>query len=199
MTIYQEKTLPDVNNSAPELTKKILTKKVLSANFEQEESINNSIKVISSQFLSLNTSGFNGKQRQDLIEDPMLQDEFLDMILEKIEELKEIESSIFEKALKIVMCRFLKESQFELYSFAQLLFYEVVYQTLITDLHDNLKDIFEELEYNLIEKMVRQATNQIMNESVFRKVNLFIEKKISLNDVLSEIATQTSEAKFGEF
>ncbi|MEK4069021.1 hypothetical protein [Peribacillus sp. FSL R5-0717] len=197
--LLKDKPLSNLNDTAPELTKKILSKKILNENFDQEDIIDNSIKIITNQFLSLSSSGFKGKTKKELINDPITQQEFLEMILDLIENSIVIESKILEKALKIVMCKFLEVDEFDVYSFAQILFYEIVFQILLGELNDNIKDIFEEIEYDLIQNMVRNATNQVMNVAVYEKVNLFIERKISLNEVLDEIAKQTSNASFGEF
>ncbi|ARK31366.1 hypothetical protein [Halalkalibacter krulwichiae] len=197
--LLKEKPLSNINDTAPELTKKILTKKVLNESFDQEDTIDNSIRIITSQFISLKSNGFKGKTKQELVTDPVSQQEFLEMILDLIESSSIISSKILEKALKIVMGKFLEVDDFDAYSFAQVLFYEVVYQVLLGELNDNIKDIYEELDYNLIQNMVKNVTNQIMNTSVYSKVNSFIDRKISLNEILDEIATQTSQASFGEF
>lgn len=197
--LLKEKPLSNINDTAPELTKKILTKKVLNESFDQEDTIDNSIRIITSQFISLKSNGFKGKTKQELVTDPVPQQEFLEMILDLIESSSIISSKILEKALKIVMGKFLEIDDFDAYSFAQVLFYEVVYQILLSELNDNIKDIYEELDYSLIQNMVKNVTNQIMNTSVYSKVNSFIDREISLNEILDEIATQTSQASFGEF
>ncbi|PEM44312.1 hypothetical protein [Bacillus toyonensis] len=197
--LLKRETLENINNSAPKLTKKILTEKVLKDTFDQEKTIDISLKIITNQFISLNSRGFNGKEKKELVMDSISQQEFLEMILEQIESSTTIQSKILEKALKIVMCKFLELEHFDTYTFAQTLFYEIIYQILLKELHDNIKDIYEEIEYNLIQKMVTNVANKIMNSVVYAKVNLFIDRKISLNDVLEEISKQTSTASFGEF
>jgi predicted hydrolase (HD superfamily) len=191
--------LSNINETAPGVTKKILTNKVLSENFDQEETINNSIRIITNQFNSLESNGFKGKTRKELVTDPISQQEFLELILEQIESDTLIQSKILEKALKIVMCKLLEIDEYDVYSFAQILFYEIVYQILLGELNDNIKDIYEEIEYELIQNMVRNVSNEIMNDTVYTKVNLFIDRKISLSQVLGEIANQTSRASFGDF
>ncbi|MGG4342379.1 hypothetical protein [Paenibacillus lautus] len=197
--LLKEKSLSSINESAPGLTKKILTKSNLGDNFDESETIGNSIRIISSQFVSLSHNGFKGKTKKELITDPISQQEFIEMILEMIETTTIIESKILEKSLKIVMCEFLEHDEFDVYEFAQLLFYQIIYQVLLGDLNDNIKDIHEELDYELIQNMVKNAANQIMNDKVYTKVNLFIDRKVLLVDVLDEIIVQTSNASFGEF
>lgn len=70
---------------------------------------------------------------------------------------------------------------------------------MLGELNDNLKDIYEEIEYDLIQGMVKNVANQIMNNTVYTKVNLFIDRKVSLSEIIDEIAIQTSQASFGEF
>jgi hypothetical protein len=197
--ILKGQPLSNINETAPELTKKILTKKTLNENFDQEETINHSIRIITSQFISLKSNGYKGKTKKELAIDPISQQEFLEMILELIEDSSIIESKILEKALKIVMGKFLELEEFDTYSFAQVLFYEIVYQILLGELNDNFKDIFEEIDYGLIQNMIKNVADQIMNDTVYSKVNAFIDRKVSLNEVLDEIAIQTSHASFGEF
>jgi hypothetical protein len=197
--ILKAKPLSNLNETAPELTKKILTKKTLTKEFDQEQTIDHSIKIITKQFISLKSNGFKGKSKKELVNDPITQQEFLEMILDEIENATVIESKILEKSLKVVMCKFLEIEEFDAYSFAQVLFYEIVYQILIGELNDNIKDVYEDIDYDLIQEMVRNVADQIMNDTVYGKVNLFIDRKISLNEVLDEIATQTSKASFGEF
>jgi hypothetical protein len=197
--LLKDQPLSNINDSAPELTKKILTKKVLNESFGQEEIFDNSIRIITSQFISLKSNGFKGKTKKELVSDPITQQEFLEMILDLIESSSDIESKILEKALKIVMGKFLEIDDFDAYSFAQVLFYEIIYQILLGELNDNIKDIYEDIEYEMIQKMVGNVANQIMNKSVYSKVNLFVDRKIPLIEILDEIASQTSEANFGEF
>ncbi|PFD96426.1 hypothetical protein COE15_07645 [Bacillus cereus] len=197
--LLKEQPLSNINETAPELTKKILTKRALNECFDQEETLDHSIRMITSQFLSLKSNGFKGKTKKELVSDPISQQEFLEMILDLIESSSIIKSKILEKSLKIVMGKFLKVDDFDAYSFAQVLFYEIVYQILLGELIDNIKDIYEEIEYDLIQNMVKNVANQIMNKSVYSKVNLFIDRKISLTEISDEITIQTSQARFGEF
>jgi hypothetical protein len=197
--LLKDKPFSEINETAPELTKKILTKKVLLDNFDQEDTFDNSIRIITNHFVSLKSNGFKGKSRTELAEDPITQQEFLELILDQIEESTIISSAILEKSLKIVMCKFLEKEQFDTYAFSQMLFYEIVYQILLGQLHDNIKDIYDEIDYKQIEGMVVNVTNQIMNTSVYSKVNQLVDRKITLTQVLEEIASQTSVASFGEF
>lgn len=197
--ILNGRPLSNINDVAPELTKKILSEKALNDSFDNEITINNLISIIAKEFTTLDSAGFKGKSKQELITDHISKQEFIEMILDQVENSTIIESKILEKAFKIVMGKFLEVEEFDVYSFAQLLFFEIVYQILLSELNDNIKDIFEELEYNKIQNMVKNVTNQIMNEKVYIKVNLFIDRKISLDDILKEITIHTSQASFGDF
>jgi hypothetical protein len=197
--ILKEKPLSNINEVAPNLTKKILTKRILSENFSQEETLQNAIHTVINRFNSLTANGFKGKSKKDITEDPISKDEFINMILEEIEEENKINSKYLEKSLKIVMSKVLGNDEFDIYTFAQLLFYEIIRQILIGQLTDNIKDTYEDISYDLIQGMVETATKQIVNNSVYTKVSLFIDKKISLNEVFDEIINQTSNASFGEF
>lgn len=198
--ILRQKPLSDINETAPLVSKEILKLPALSRAFDEEETIEQSIRVISNQFISLQSNGFKGKSRKEIIDDPLTQEDFIEMIIEEIEHSTIINSTILERALKIVMSLFLlSDKEFDVYSFAHLLFYEIIKQILLGGLRDNLKDIYEELPSKKIEKMVKNATDEIVNTAIHEKVNQFVDKKISLKNVLTEIIIQTSSATFGEF
>ncbi|SEB20899.1 hypothetical protein [Paenibacillus sp. 276b] len=197
--MLKNKSLTNLNETAPEISKKILSEKILNEKFDKSDIIDNSIRIIHRQFLSLQSSGFKGKSKEELLLDSITQQEFLEMILDLIENDTTINSKILEKSLKIVMCKFFEIDEFEIYEFAQVLFYEIVYQILLGELNDNIKDIYDELNYELIQKMVKNMTDRIMNNNVYDKVNEFIDRKISLRKVLNEISIQTTNASFGEF
>lgn len=116
--ILKGQPLSNINETAPELTKKILSKKVLNESFDQEKTLDNSIRIITNQFISLKSSGFKGKTKKELVSDPISQQEFLEMILDLIESSTMIESKILEKALKIAMGKFFDVDEFDAYSFA---------------------------------------------------------------------------------
>ncbi|CAM4019507.1 hypothetical protein [Mesobacillus zeae] len=197
--ILKQKPITQLNETAPELSKKILNPNHLSSSFDTEDTINESIKIITKHFITISSNGFKGKTKKELASDSITQQEFIEMILDQIENQAYINSEILEKSLKIVMCKFLEIEEFDVYSFAHHLFYEIIYQVLLGDLNDNIKDVFEDFNYDLIKKMVKNLTDQIMNDSVYEKVNLFIDRKLYLKDVLIHISKQTSNASFGEF
>src|SRR5699024_7306703 len=103
-----------------------------------------------------------------------------------------------KKSLKITMHKFLTED-FDIYSFTQLLFHQVVFELLITELNDTLKDGFNELSYSKIKEMVSLLTIKIMNQKIYNKINLFVDNKITLEQILENIMTETTNAAFGDF
>lgn len=187
-----------INDYAPKITEVILSPKNLSETFQEENFSSDTLLFIGKHFTSLKTSGYNGKSKKDLEEDLITQEEFLNSILELIEAEFEIDSKILLKAFKITMSKFIKK-EFDLYSFAQLLFYEVISQLLRKDLQDTLKDSYENLTYSKIQEMVSSSTSRIMSSDVFEKINDFINKKCTLSEVLTMIHSKTSEALFGDF
>lgn len=196
--LLKDLRLDEINESAPVISDLILTQTNLKREFDTEETVNNSIDIITKNFKMLSTDGFNGKTKEEVSEDTLTQQEFLEAILDEIEHEKVIKSKILNKSLRIVMVNFIK-TEFDIYSFTQLLFHQIIYQLLSKELNDTLKDGFDQLEYDAIGQMVNSLTSKIMNQSMYNSINLFIDKKVSLEQVLNEITTQTSEAHFGEF
>ncbi|MGG2054654.1 hypothetical protein ABFY48_09650 [Lysinibacillus pakistanensis] len=188
----------DLNLRAPQIAEIVLSKKQLSDTFQSEDFTNETISFIYNQFNSFHSSGFNGKSKKEVLEDTISKEEFLNSILEAIEEEFGIDSKILLKALKITMAKFI-EVEFDSYSFAQLLFYEVVTQLLITDLQETMKDSYETLTYEEIKKMVSISADSIMNVAVYEKINDFVSKKCNVSDILELIHQRTSEALFGDF
>lgn len=190
--------LDEINESAPVISDLILTQTNLKREFDAEETVNKSIDIITKNFKMLSTDGFNGKTKEEICRDTLNQQDFLEAILNEIEHEKNIKSKILKKSLKIVMVNFIGV-EFNIYAFTQLLFHQIIYQLLSKELNDTLKDGFDQLEYSAIEKMVDSLTSKIMNQGMYDYINSFIDKKVSLEMVLNEITTQTSEAHFGEF
>lgn len=200
--LLQDINQEDLNDKAPQIVKTVLTKKILDENIGSEKVIINTINIVKNKFNSLTIGGFKGKSKKELSIDPMSRTEFIDMILEQIETEEIINSTILSKSLNIVLTKMLMRSsneEFDVYSFAQLLFYEIVKQLLVGQLTDNIKDKFKNMEYGNIESMIASATNKIINESVYAHINKFVDRKIGLNEVLNNIVAQTSNVKFGEF
>jgi len=193
-----DKSLTEINEDAPSISEIILTKENLNQGFDEESTVTNTIHIINQKFTSLSIAGYKGKTKKDLSEDELTQQEFFEMILDEIENEKVIESKILKKSLKIVMYKFL-DKEFDAYSFTQILFHQVVYELLLTELNDTLKDGFDELSYPKIKEMVNLLTSKIMNQNMHEKINLFVDKKISLEEILDSIITETSNAEFGDF
>jgi hypothetical protein len=85
------------------------------------------------------------------------------------------------------------------YIFAQLLFHQVTKELLQNELYETLKDSYENLPYDKIRQMVVSLTNKIMNNDVHRKINNFVDNKITFSQLLDIIINATDEAEFGEF
>lgn len=196
--ILSNQPIEKINEYAPKITEVILSPKNLSETFQEETFSSDTLVFIKKQFTSLSTSGYQGKSKKELEEDLITQEDFLNSILELIEDEFEIDSKILLKAFKIIMAKFIKK-EFDIYSFAQLLFHEVISQLLRKDLQDTLKDSYENLTYNQIQEMVSSSTSRIMGPEIFEKINDFINKKCTLSEVLTMIHSKTSEALFGDF
>lgn len=196
--ILSNNPIESLNNYAPKITEVILSPQNLTETFQEEHFSPDTFVLIEKHFSTLKSSGFGGKSKEEIQEDLITQEEFLNSILELIEDNFEIDSKILLKSFKITMAKFIK-GDFDVYSFAQLLFYEVVSQLLLKDLQDTLKDSYEDLSYSSIQDMVASSTSCIMSEEVFDKINDFVNKRSTLSEVLTIIHSKTSEALFGDF
>ncbi|WP_066303977.1 hypothetical protein [Bacillus sp. FJAT-29814] len=197
--MLKEKPLDQLNVFAPDISKVVLSQESLTKSLDNEEVVNTTIEVVTKRFISLGNSGYKGKTKKEIIEDELTQQEFLEMILKEIEDGSKINSKVLEKALKIVMTQLLEEESFDVYVFSQLLFYQVVYQLLLSELYETLKDSYEDLSYIQIKKMVTSLTDKIMNNEVCSKVNDFVDRKVSFSNLLEVITKATDNAEFGVF
>jgi hypothetical protein len=197
--LLKEKPLEQLNTYAPEVSRIVLSKEYLINSFDNEQTILTSINVVKNRFNSLGINGFKGKSKKEILVDDITQQELFEIILKEIEEESKINSKVLEKSLKIVMTKLLGEESFDVYIFSQLLFYQVVYQLLINELYETLKDSYVELSYSQISEMVTSLTDNIMNTNVYSKINEFVERKIAFNDLLEIIINATNNAEFGEF
>lgn len=189
----------ELNNNAPEVSKKILTKRVIQSYLVDEQSLQTSFSLITEKFNSLNSSGFGGKSKEEFLQDTLSQKEFIDLILDEIENEAYDNKDLLEKAYIIAMTKAIHMEEFDVYSFAQILFYHLINQILLKDLYDTLKDIYDDFSYDEIEKMTTNLTDQIMSTNVYNLVNEFVDKKISITKVLEQISKETDSASFGEF
>lgn len=197
--LLKQKPLDQLNDFAPDISKVVLSQESLTKSLDNEEVVNTTIDVVTKRFISLGDNGYKGKTKKEISEDELTQQEFLEMILKEIEDESKINSKVLEKALKIVMSQLLEEESFDVYVFSQLLFYQVVYQLLLSELYETLKDSYEDLSYIQIKKMVSSLTDKIMNNEVCSKVNEFVDRKVSFSNLLEIITKATDNAEFGVF
>ncbi|WP_139150522.1 hypothetical protein [Planococcus glaciei] len=197
--LLEGKPYQELNVSAPELSKKILTKKELISQLADEDTIQESFITIKNSFLNLSGIGYKGKTKKEVLEDPLTQEEFINMILNEIENEEFLNKSILEKAYKIAMIKMLKKDDFDIYAFAHILFFHLIHQILLKQLYDTLKEVYEDLPYEKINNLILNLTNQIINDTIYDLVNNFVDKKLPLNSVLDRIIIETQNASFGEF
>lgn len=198
--LLKDKPFQDLNNMAPEVSKKVLTKKELNIHLGKEKNIIQSFEIVSRNFKGISTGGFKGKSKKEIIENPLTLEEFLSMILDQLDDLGIITTSLLEKAYKIAMTACLKKDEdFDIYIFAQLLFYHLVQEILKKDLYDTLKNVYDDVPYDKINELILNLTNQIMNTSIYSLVDEFVNKKIPITNIINAIVSETQNASFGEF
>lgn len=197
--LLKDKPLTDLSLLAPDISKKILTNKEITSNLLDENELISSFEVISKHFNNLSTGGFKGKSKRELLEDPITLEEFLNMILDEIDENDFLEKELLEKAYKIAMTACLEVEEFDINSFVHLLFYHLINQILKKDLYDTLKQLYDELPYSKINQIINDLTDQIINRSIYELVEQFINRKAHLKDVVNKIVSETSNTTLGEF
>jgi hypothetical protein len=196
-TLLRNQPLTDLGKNAPEVTREILTNRVLERNLN-ETVLLRSFDVVSNAFITAKASGYNGRTLKELKEDEISREEFFESIIGEIEKEAIIDSKILKKAFKLVMVQFL-DGEFDVAIFAQLLFYKVIFLILEQELYDTLRDIYEELSRKQIEIILTNATDRIFTATVNNEIQRFIKKEIPLTSVLQKIREQTSQVTFGEF
>jgi hypothetical protein len=196
-TLLRNQPLTDLSKNAPEVTREILTNRVLERNLN-ETVLLRSFDVVSNAFITAKASGYNGRTLKELKEDEISREEFFESIIGEIEKESIIDSKILKKAFKLVMVQFL-DGEFDVAIFAQLLFYKVIFLILEQELYDTLRDIYEELSRKEIEIILTNATDRIFTATVNNEIQRFIKKEIPLTSVLQKIREQTSQVTFGEF
>lgn len=197
--LLKDKPFQELNNMAPEVSKKVLTKKELNNYLGDEKNIIQSFEIVSKNFKGISSGGFKGKSKKEIIENHLTLEEFLTMILDQLDDLGIITNSLLEKAYKIAMTKCLQDEEFDIYIFAQLLFYHLIQEILKKDLYDTLKNIYDEVPYDKINKLILNLTDQIMNTSIYSLVDEFVNKKIPITNVINAIVSETQNASFGEF
>jgi hypothetical protein len=196
-TLLRNQPLTDLSKNAPEVTREILTNRVLERNLN-ETVLLRSFDVVSNAFITAKASGYNGRTLKELKEDEISREEFFESIIGEIEKEAIIDSKILKKAFKLVMVQFL-DGEFDVAIFAQLLFYKVIFLILEQEFYDTLRDIYEELSRKQIEIILTNATDRIFTATVNNEIQRFIKKEIPLTSVLQKIREQTSQVTFGEF
>jgi len=197
--LLKDTDFKDIDKYAPEISRVALTKDTLSKSLDDEKTVNKSIEIITKRFVTIGQKGYKGKSKKELLEDQITLQEFLELVLEEIESETKIESKILQKSLRIVMTKLLNEDTEDSHISAQLLFYQVTYFLLEKELYETLKESYSSLSYIKIKEMVSSLSDRIMNNEVYDKINDFVDKKISLSQLLDIIIKATDDAKFGEF
>lgn len=190
-----------INDKTPDVTKKILTLKRIDAEFLDEPTLSKCIGIIYNQFEALNTGGFNGVSKQELKNDPITIEHFVNHILDLIdsEDNLFIDKALLERSFKITMTDCIKNDDLDLNNFVEKLLFNVVKQILIGELHDTLKEVYDELDYEDIGLMVNNVGNQVIDNETQNKIKQYIAKEIDFIQVLKTIVEAANNVSFGEF
>ncbi|WP_139993860.1 hypothetical protein [Kurthia sp. Dielmo] len=93
----------------------------------------------------------------------------------------------------------LKNEDLNLNNFIEKLLFNVVKQILIGELHDTLKEVYDELDYDDISSMVNNVANQVIDNETKNKIKQYIAKEIEFKQVLKTIVEAANNVSFGEF
>ncbi|MFJ7738067.1 hypothetical protein ACIQ2D_17260 [Lysinibacillus sp. NPDC097287] len=97
------------------------------------------------------------------------------------------------------MTNCLKNEDLVLTSFIKKLLFNVVKQILIGELHDTLKEVYDELDYEDIGSMVNNVANQVINNETQRRIEQYIAKELEFKQVLKSVVEAAKNVSFGEF
>ncbi|MGE7923365.1 hypothetical protein ACQKND_09280 [Viridibacillus arvi] len=199
--MLQDVPVENINDKTPEVTKKILTFKRINAEFLDEPILNTCLGIIFKQFEFLNNEGFNGISKEELKSDPITIEQFVNHILDLIdsEDTLFADKTLLERCFKVTMTDCVKNDDLDINMFIKKLLYNVVKQILIGELHDTLKEIYDELGYEDIGVMVNNVSNQIMDNETQQKIKKYIAKEIDFKDVLKTVVEAAKNVTFGEF
>lgn len=197
----QDVPVEKINDKTPDVTKKIITLKRINTEFLDEATLNKCISIISNQFEVLSKEGFNGITQQEIKNDPITTEQFVNHILDLIDNEDNLfaDKALLERSFKITMTNFLKNEDLVLTSFIEKLLFNVVKQILIGELHDTLKEVYDELNYDDIELMVNNVSNQIIDNETQRKIDQYIAKDLEFSEVLKSVVEAAKNVTFGEF
>ncbi|MCS1393281.1 hypothetical protein ACM1TL_13175 [Lysinibacillus capsici] len=199
--MLQDVPVEKINDKTPDVTKKIITLKRINTEFLDEATLNKCISIISNQFEVLSKEGFNGITQQEIKNDPITTEQFVNHILDLIDNEDNLfaDKALLERSFKITMTNFLKNEDLVLTSFIEKLLFNVVKQILIGELHDTLKEVYDELNYDDIELMVNNVSNQIIDNETQRKIDQYIAKDLEFSEVLKSVVEAAKNVTFGEF
>lgn len=199
--MLQDVPVEKINDKTPDVTKKIITLKRINTEFLDEETLNKCISIISNQFELLSKEGFNGITQQEIKNDPITTEQFINHILDLIDNEDNLfaDKALLERSFKITMTNCLKDEDLVLTSFIEKLLFNVVKQILIGELHDTLKEVYDELNYDDIELMVNNVSNQIIDNETQRKIDQYIAKDLEFSEVLKSVVEAAKNVTFGEF
>ncbi|MFW7186729.1 hypothetical protein [Lysinibacillus sp. BNK-21] len=199
--MLQDVPVEKINDKTPDVTKKIITLKRINTEFLDEATLNKCISIISNQFEVLSKEGFNGITQQEIKNDPITTEQFVNHILDLIDNEDNLfaDKALLERSFKITMTNFLKNEDLVLTSFIEKLLFNVVKQILIGELHDTLKEVYDELNYDDIELMVNNVSNQIIDNETQRKIDQYIAKDLEFSEVLKFVVEAAKNVTFGEF
>lgn len=199
--MLQDVPVEKINDKTPDVTKKILTLKRINSEFLDEPTLNKCMDIIFKQFESLNTEGFKGISKEEIKNDPITIEQFVNHILDLIDSEDNLfaDKALLERSFKITMTDCLKNEDLDINSFIKKLLFNVVKQILIGELHDTLKEVYDELDYEDIGLMVSNVSNKIVDNETQHKIEQYIAKELEFKQVLKSVVEAAKNVSFGEF
>lgn len=110
-----------------------------------------------------------------------------------------VDKALLERSFKITITECLKNEDLNLNNFIEKLLFNVVKQILIGELHDTLKEVYDELDYEDIGAMVNNVANQVIDNETKHEIEKYLAKELPFRQVLKSVVEAANNVSFGEF
>lgn len=199
--ILKDVPFETIDSKSPEVTKKIITKHRIVKELGDNNLLERCIGIVGGYFNKVKVGGFEGISYEELKNDRITTEEFINTIIDEIDSEESIllDKHILEKSLKIALTNCVMYDELDVEKLVIKLLLNVVNSILSMELHDTLKDIYEEVEYETIDNMIQDLSEKIVHQEVHSKIRGYISKEVSYEDMIEAVVKATEFATIGEF
>lgn len=199
--ILKDVPFDTINSKSPEVSKKIITEKRIVKELGDNSVLERCIGIVGGYFQKIKVEGFEGSSYEELKKGSVSTEEFINTIIDEIdsEESVLLDKHLLEKSLKMTLTDCVMNDELDVEYLVIKLLLNVVNNILSTELHDTLKDIYGEIEYEQIDNMIKNLSKKIVHLEVNSKIKGYIAKEVSYEEMIAEVVKSTEAATFGEF